>query len=824
MRQRKKFFKRLVLQTLIPVLLMGGMVYWLLYTTSGLKSTIRFLQLGIPGTLNYGSVEGSIAKMITLNEVNYQSPSLSLQSKTLSFKITLLTLFQNTIHLPEINLLEGRLWLPEYSHGPIVIQQLIGRIKFETPRLSEAIVIDELKATFENEPVYAKGYILIKEKQLQEVDGIFNFGQTEIKIKPDSTSKSPTFLWDIHFHPNDDVHIKSHGTLKINEKDRSLEGEMVESVLSGNYIDTWTLKNVSSFILTETQLQISPLHFENADKIPLLLEVNWDKIKGKNLKLDIPEFALRAPQLKGKVSLKSSVSQAPGESLTGYAELQIKPGNIKVLLPNHKRYETYYEGGKLIATLTPEKLNVELKLKETERNHLQATVEVPHFSLAVPFSKQPLQGSVSGSLQDLSLFYLLAPPISRLKGIVDIQGKIEGTLTDPQLNINATLKNGIFSIPKQRVTVKEFSAQLTGQIPGTLQIISQGMLGEKPFLIKGSFEPFNPEGKNIFDITGDRIRVYNTADIHMIASPTLRLEIIDHNLYVSGTLQIHNATITQKDELTHVVTSNDIVLIQGRSQEDMMELSIIPNLDLLIDKEDNVHFKGYGLDANVRGRLKIERREDGLMTGKGRLTIIEGKYRLQGSQYHIYRGHLLYHEGTLLNDPLLDIRIAKKQAGQIEQTTEVGIYVQGSLQNPAYHLYSNDNLENTEILSRMGFGNNQAEGVEEKFALSQTAALFLSSSANPVIESLQEKLGLEELGIQSAESQKVMTTHGGFDSVLVVGKTLTKNIYVQFIQGMLEPLSLVRLKYFLSPKLAVSLETSTYETVGADLSFSVEQN
>jgi translocation and assembly module TamB len=217
----------------------------------------------------------------------------------------------------------------------------------------------------------------------------------------------------------------------------------------------------------------------------------------------------------------------------------------------------------------------------------------------------------------------------------------------------------------------------------------------------------------------------------------------------------------------------------------------------------------------------IEQRNDGVYTGEGRLTIVKGKYLLPGGNGVVSRGHLFYPPGTLLNNPVLDIRVAQKKASQFGKSEDLGIYVQGTLLKPTYNLFSSNHLGNSEIMNKMGLGSSETSGNNNNNnqLLSQTA-LLVGGGANPLVENIQNRLGLEEFGVQTQE--KYFSTQEGNDTMLVVGKSLTDRVYVQFIQGMLMPFSALRIKYFLSKYFAVGAETST-EGQGVDLYFSKEQ-
>lgn len=737
-----------------------GIFIILVSTSSGLKTLFWMTDKLLGDRLTVGSVTGNSLQDFEVSDVEYKDAKFSFRAKKFAIKNNLWFFFDKNWKIQYLHIEEGLLTLAALPESPIHIQM----------------------------------------NTSPERDG--------------------QFLWDVAFQQNQDIALTAHGTIIPTEHFTKFEGDILNAQLSGNDIDQWQLKNPSHFLFTENQLN-TEMRFQNKELAELFLQVHWDKNKGGTLSVDIPDFALKGKDLQGKFALQLALKQTPA-GITGKGELRIKPGAAKIPLSGNRVYDTHYQGGKVVADWQESGLKVELNFQETERNYLSAELSVPGFSLNKPFSEQKISGTSTAHIQDVSIAYLLAPQISRLKAIVEAKGKIRGTLAQPMLQLDADLHDAIFSIPKQRVIVREYQGKLTGEIPGSLQLKSKGTIKEQPFYLNGTFGVLAPDARNVFEFWGENLRIYNTANIHVVATPKLQLEFEDNNLLISGTVQISEANIVQKDELTRVITSTDVVFTDDAAIDLIESLNIIPDIDIFIEDENKVRFHGFGLDAILRGKLKIEKRPDGLLTGTGRLTIKEGKYKIQGSVYHINRGHLLYPPGTLLNDPILEIRIAKRKPGHVEEATEVGIYVQGSLQSPNYHLYATDDLQNTEILSRLGFGGSQIEGEDGESQLVTQTAQLLADSANPFIESLQKKLELEEISIQSAESQRIITTHGGYDTVLVVGKSLSKNIYVQFIQGMLEPLSLLRLKYFLTPRIAVGVETSTMESLGGDLSFSME--
>lgn len=449
-------------------------------------------------------------------------------------------------------------------------------------------------------------------------------------------------------------------------------------------------------------------------------------------------------------------------------------------------------------------------------------IKIKDFDPLKNLKDQVLEGQYQAEFNDLSPIYQIFPAISRLKAKPMIKGNITGVIEKPQISIQGNVGTAIFSIPKPHITVKEFKLHIEGTLGENLAVSSSGFLGGNPFYLKGKFNPLLEGTPGEFELKAKDIRVLNTANMRIVASPNITLHYQAKTLAITGFVDIVEGEIVMRKELSNVIVSNDVIFTGVKNLNLHPEaIKMMPNVEFNI--QNRLYFKGYGLDAKVRGKLKIEKRMDGLYMAEGRLTLLEGKYRLPSGAGHIYRGHLFYPPGTLLNNPVLDIRVLQKQAGKLNESGDVGVYVQGSLQKPLYHLYSSEPLKQNEILSRLGCGGTQFEGEANQKQLFSQTAMLLGGGANPILDSLQTKFGLEEFGIQSKDAYKYISSQEGSDTALVVGKSFGKRVYLQFMQGMVEPTSTLRVQYFMNPYMAVSAETST-TGMGGDLSFSVEKD
>lgn len=448
-----------------------------------------------------------------------------------------------------------------------------------------------------------------------------------------------------------------------------------------------------------------------------------------------------------------------------------------------------------------------------------------------------MNGHFNGKINDLKMLYRVFPQISKLVANLEIEGSISGKFDAPVLQLKAVALNTSFYLPKEQVAIQKFNLSISGSYPGYFNITGTGNLSGRSFSLTGKGNPFKPGGDLELTLSGKELRIYNTNDINIIASPTLNINYSNHKLSLTGEVHILGGHISIKQGATSLVTSHDVTFVE-KNQENKPKETVgwFPKIMVYIDPK--FRYKGYGLDTKVGGTIEIERREDGLLTGNGQLTLTDGRYLSQGRMHYIKRGRFLYPIGTLLNNPILDILLSQRPIGPAEANTESGIYIQGTLKKPSYHLYSNGG-QNSEVLSRLGLPKSESSeddrflsrsGIpggdtsekEQRQVLSRTA--FLLAGKNPLIQSIQNRFGfIEEFGIESRETHK-LDPQGGVDTMLLVGMSLSKRLYLQFLQSLLEPTKILRIRYILSPRFALNLETGTEEELGADLIYAVEKD
>jgi translocation and assembly module TamB len=164
------------------------------------------------------------------------------------------------------------------------------------------------------------------------------------------------------------------------------------------------------------------------------------------------------------------------------------------------------------------------------------------------------------------------------------------------------------------------------------------------------------------------------------------------------------------------------------------------------------------------------------------------------------------------------LRMLENTAFSANAVTEVGIELTGTLKQPRTRVFSTPSMSEADALSYLLFGrpmsgSNAGMGTEETSAL-QTAALSLGlQQALPVVQRIGNTLGLDELTVQSTETDA---------GALMAGKYLSPRVYIRYSYGLFNRIGGFLLRFKVNDRL--SIETRSGEQESMDLFYTVEKN
>lgn len=419
------------------------------------------------------------------------------------------------------------------------------------------------------------------------------------------------------------------------------------------------------------------------------------------------------------------------------------------------------------------------------------------------FESQTLSGKVNAFTDDISKLMKYIPEMTRLKGKARATLHLSGKFTDPLVKADAHITDITATFPTLGVKVKPMELHVTTEKFKRFIINGKGQMRRGPgsFTIHGYVEPFTAQIPNEIQLLGHGMEFVNNDIAKLNASSDLKF-VYHHNtdkLDITGDLIIESGHVNFAPKKNKTPKSKDVVFINEPIANSKSITRINPNVFLRI--EDGVKFKGFDIDAVISGKLDISRPKDA-MYANGRITIKEGVYKLPGQELVINKGRLLYPPGTLLVNPMLDIKMHSDFTD-----SPLEIQVSGTAQKPLI-----------------------SEGTLTKNPDKALSQAILTSSGFVTKDLLQEKLKLSEFGLIEDEHNVDLFVDPSKSSSelknkqLVVGRPLNKRIHAQYLHSIDEAKKRIRLKFALSDNWEIGIEGGEQGAAGADLSFAIERD
>jgi translocation and assembly module TamB len=145
----------------------------------------------------------------------------------------------------------------------------------------------------------------------------------------------------------------------------------------------------------------------------------------------------------------------------------------------------------------------------------------------------------------------------------------------------------------------------------------------------------------------------------------------------------------------------------------------------------------------------------------------------------------------------------------------VGVDISGLVQDLEYHLFSDPYMEDTEILSLMIVGHSLADSTQTEGNMLEAAAVMLGvKGSSGFVEGIGSFLRLDDLHLEGSSTKENMS--------LVLGKRVTKDLYIGYDLNMFSQLGQFRVRYDLTRGFSVET-TNSSESTGADLLYTFER-
>jgi translocation and assembly module TamB len=393
---------------------------------------------------------------------------------------------------------------------------------------------------------------------------------------------------------------------------------------------------------------------------------------------------------------------------------------------------------------------------------------------------------------------------------------VAGTGAEPTLDGRASFSKGRAVIPRWGLVIEGIEATATSEAGRSLDLAATGRAGDGVLTIAGTTQ-LDPQSGWPTELTlsGDTVRVVQLPDVEIFASPDLRLNVALPVIDVTGSVHIPRASLALDVLPSQAVTpSPDAVVHGGERATRTQPLQLKTAIEFTLG--DDVRYSGLSLDTKVTGELRVATAPDASTSATGTLRL-DGTYDAYGQKLELERGQLLF--SGPVDNPGLDVRAVRTpDTVETVDRVEVGVELTGTLKEPRTRVFSTPAMSEADALSYLLFGrpvsgNNAGMGTEETSTL-QTAALTLGlQQALPVVQRFGNTLGLDELTVQSTETDA---------GALMAGKYLSPRVYIRYSYGLFNRIGGFLLRFRVNDRL--SIETRSGDSESMDLFYTVEKD
>ncbi|EJO95353.1 hypothetical protein A471_02646 [Ectopseudomonas mendocina DLHK] len=477
-------------------------------------------------------------------------------------------------------------------------------------------------------------------------------------------------------------------------------------------------------------------------------------------------------QLNGQLKL-----DLPQSGPNGRIALDADAGTLRIRQPEEEQWLDFaYDSLRLESTLRPQRVDSELRFLSSRLGELVLQAQID----PRPANK-PVNGEFRLSGFDLAVLRPFVPMAERLEGKLQGSGNISGHLLAPQINGQLRLEDGELSGSELPLSLE--ALQLQALIAGErVQLSGNWRSGEQG---RGNLsgELSWAEGlSGDLSVQGQRLPVKVEPYAELEVEPDLQLQLRAQQLAVRGRVGVPRGLISVRElPPTTVKLSDDARVVGRETPQAEPGLSMAMDIDVEVG-QDKLAFSGFGLTADLRGRVHIG---DNLDT-RGELDLVGGRYRAYGQRLTIRRARLLF-TGPI-DQPFLDVEAIRRVDNVV-----AGIRLSGNAEQPTTTVFAEPSMSQEQALSYLVLGRPLGQSSGDNNMLGQAALALGLASSSSLTTGLASSLGIQDFQLDTEGS--------GVTTSVVASGNITERLSLRYGVGVFEPANTIALRYQLSRRL-----------------------
>jgi translocation and assembly module TamB len=500
--------------------------------------------------------------------------------------------------------------------------------------------------------------------------------------------------------------------------------------------------------------------------------------------------------------------------LRGNLQLELPEADFEIQQAEEELRHLTLDNTVITSTLTNGRLLSALSTTMAGGGLLRLSAEISDFG---PFAYNPQDLLLDGDIfiRTFDLRFLepftgfWVEPIGKMDGSLSLSG----SLGQPEASGELRLIHGGLALPYQGVTFENVKLTLSAEEKGA-RVRCEASSGGGDITVSGKLQYGGGDVKGNLEIRGNNFLLFNLPEYEVRVTPDAKFLFSSEKGDFSGSVKIPYAKITPEEMTSSVSVSNDVIFVNGGQELKEKKWPVFTKLKVYLG--DDVRVDGYGLKGRLGGAIEVVDRPDSYLSGTGELKLVDGTFTVFGRAFDIERGRMLFTGGPIDN-PGIDARAQQIVSAEaaVGDGYVVGIDVSGLVQNLQFHLFSDPYMSDTDILSHLLVGRTVSDSSENESNILEAAAVAVGvQKSSKAGKSLGNFLAVDDLHLEGSGEKENMS--------LVVGKRITKNLYLGYDMNVFSQLGVFRVRYGLAHGFSIETQTST-EATGTDLLYSFER-